>query len=154
MEIKKAEKLAIDLMKKHRLTYDGLWMFKFDNAKRRFGYCHHGLRTISLSKSLTKLNPEKIVKNTILHEIAHALVGRGHGHNKVWRAKAREIGCNGNRCYGSEVQQPKGKFNYKCPNCKNIINRIRRYKNNVACYQCCKKFNNNKWSAKFILELI
>ncbi len=34
------------------------------------------------------------VKNTLLHEIAHALVGPGHRHNRVWRQKAREIGCD------------------------------------------------------------
>ena len=33
------------------------------------------------------------IRDTILHEIAHALVGPCHGHDAVWRQKAREIGC-------------------------------------------------------------
>jgi SNF2 family DNA or RNA helicase len=32
--------------------------------------------------------------NTIRHEVAHAIVGPGHGHNEVWADKAREIGCD------------------------------------------------------------
>lgn len=31
-------------------------------------------------------------KGVVLHEIAHAIVGRGHGHDEVWAAKAEEIG--------------------------------------------------------------
>ena len=38
------------------------------------------------------------VKDTLLHEIAHALVGSQHQHNTTWRDKAIEIGCKGNRC--------------------------------------------------------
>lgn len=32
--------------------------------------------------------------NTIRHEVAHAVVGSGHGHDEVWAAKARELGCD------------------------------------------------------------
>lgn len=35
------------------------------------------------------------ITNTILHEIAHARVGPGRGHDEVWRAEARRIGCTG-----------------------------------------------------------
>jgi SWI/SNF-related matrix-associated actin-dependent regulator 1 of chromatin subfamily A len=39
---------------------------------------------------------EQQFKDTILHEIAHAIVGPHHGHDEVWRGKAVEIGCTGN----------------------------------------------------------
>ena len=37
---------------------------------------------------------EKHVLDTILHEIAHALVGSHHKHDAVWKAKCKEIGCD------------------------------------------------------------
>ena len=38
------------------------------------------------------------MKNTLLHEIAHALAGHEHNHDEVWKATARSIGCDGCRC--------------------------------------------------------
>lgn len=91
-----AMSIALKLMKKHGLSH---WRFRFDNAKRRAGQCSHTYKFISLSLPLTQARSVDNVRNTILHEIAHALVGPGHGHNHVWRRKAREIGCDGNRCF-------------------------------------------------------
>ena len=39
------------------------------------------------------------IADTLLHEIAHAIVGVRHQHDAVWRAKAREIGCTAERCH-------------------------------------------------------
>ncbi len=47
------------------------------------------------------------VKDTILHEIAHALVGKAHHHDDVWRAKALEIGCSGRRCHDLQFTPPR-----------------------------------------------
>lgn len=92
MELKRAEMMAIQLM-----TYHGLhdWHFKFDRAIYRLGLTSYTRKTISLSKSATLRDVEARVLNTILHEIAHALVSPGNHHNKVWRKKAIEIGCDG-----------------------------------------------------------
>jgi len=35
------------------------------------------------------------IRNTILHEIAHAIVGNEYGHNIVWQEKAKELGVRG-----------------------------------------------------------
>ncbi len=35
----------------------------------------------------------KFCKDTVLHEIAHALVYKNAGHNPVWQAKCNEIGA-------------------------------------------------------------
>ena len=70
MELADAESLALELMRQHGLL--PRWKFKFDRAIRRFGCCNEGKRLISLSARLTELNSEYEVRDTILHEIAHA----------------------------------------------------------------------------------
>lgn len=114
MTLQDASKLAIKLMTKHNLIKSG-WKFEFDNSKSRFGACHGRYNKITLSKNLVLLNDEHHVKDTILHEIAHALVGTGHHHDSVWVNKAKEIGCVGTRCYSEEVVKPKPNYVGICP---------------------------------------
>ena len=94
MDLHEARSLAVGLMAQHGLQD---WHVTFDNARARFGVCRPSRRQIGLSRHLTSLSEEDEVRNTILHEIAHALVGSEHGHDEVWRAKALAIGCDGKR---------------------------------------------------------
>lgn len=136
MNLNQAQSLATTLMTQHGISELG-WKFKFDRAKRRFGCCKFRSKTITLSVYLTELNDEQRVKNTILHEIAHALVGSDNGHNYIWQRKAIEIGCDGNRCYNSlEVEKPKGNYSASCPNCKTSFVRFRKPKYNQSCGKC------------------
>ena len=48
------------------------------------------------------------VRDTILHEIAHALVGPGHGHDAVWKRKCREVGARPERC--GQADMPEGRW--------------------------------------------
>ena len=114
------------------------WSFEFDNAKRRFGCCNYRKKKITLSAPLTELRDESFVKNTILHEIAHALVGGRHGHDNVWRAKAIEIGCNGNRC-SSDVEI-KGKWIGTCPN-GHTKHRHRKPSGSISCGTCSNVYD-------------
>ena len=67
------------------------------------------------------MNNEDKVKDTILHEISHVLTPK-QGHNNIWRTKAIEIGCDGERCYdGKEINHVKGKYVCQCPSCKKKI---------------------------------
>lgn len=61
MDLIKAEKLAKDLLEKHNPEYSFAW----DNAKTRFGCCHHTNKKISLSKHLVLRNSEEQVRDTI-----------------------------------------------------------------------------------------
>ena len=54
----------------------------YDSAKRRAGVCRFATQTLGLSAPLTTLHSEVEVRDTILHEIAHALVGPRHGHDR------------------------------------------------------------------------
>ena len=148
MELQKAEKKAKELIQKHKPDYSFVW----DNAKVRFGCCNYRKKQISLSRELVQLNTENDVVDVILHEIAHAIVGAGNGHNNIWRNKAIEIGCDGCRCYGNEVKTPKGKYQYQCPNCNRVINRYRRIKRPLSCGECCNKYNSGRFTEKYAFK--
>ncbi len=76
------------------------WRFGFDLAPARAGICRYAERRIDLSASFCLLATRSEVRDTILHEIAHAIVGKEHGHDTVWQAKAGEIGCSAERTHG------------------------------------------------------
>src|SRR3954466_3618137 len=137
MELAQARKLADDLMRLHKLSPK--WSFKFDRSKVSFGKCHYAKKQISLSQHLVELNNEAEVRDTILHEIAHALAPRGAGHGPAWRSVALSIGCNGRRCFGEEVVRPAPKYRGTCPSCKRVIYRHRRTV--IACGKCARVFD-------------
>ena len=139
------------------------YTFKFDHAKKRFGQCSYTRKTISLSKPLTEINlGENLwqIKDTILHEIAHALsyirYGKiGLGHNSYWQRTCIEIGANPKRTYSaSEVNIVKGKFLYVCNTCGKEVRFHKRLKSERACGKCCKEFNNGKFSFNHLLKLV
>lgn len=72
--------------------------FEFDNHKKRIGACHYtrvnGVRLamkITVSKHFAEILQMEEIRETMLHEIAHALTP-GAGHGPRWVAKARELG--------------------------------------------------------------
>ncbi len=102
---------AYELMEIHGLTG---WVIQFDHARRRAGLCDYNRKTLSLSRHYARYAKPDHIRDTILHEIAHALVGPGHGHNAVWRKKAREIGCTAARCH--TLNFSKARWLMYCPN--------------------------------------
>ena len=96
MELTAARKIANDLIAQHGL--DALrWTFRFDRAEKRLGLCTYSTRTISMGQAYVLAADEESVTQTMLHEVAHALVGSGAGHGPIWKAKARQIGYTGAR---------------------------------------------------------
>ena len=88
MELAQARHLAISLIREH---LSDEWTFSWINAKKVYGQCNYVRKQILLSKVLTIHRSENAVRQTILHEIAHALAP-GHGHNRVWRKVAESLG--------------------------------------------------------------
>jgi len=151
MDLQVTKKIAIELLIKHELMKNG-WTFDFDRSIRRFGCCHHTYKQITLSKQLAFLNNEPDVLDTILHEIAHALVGPGHGHGFVWKQKAKEIGCNGDRLYHSgSIKIPPKKYVAICSRCGSVFKRIRMTRRKKACTTCCNKYNRGFFDIKYLL---
>lgn len=121
-----AQQQMLQLMEQHGLPQQG-WRFSFDRSVRRFGCCHHAQKLLTLSLKLVRLNDEAKVRDTMLHEIAHALVGAGHGHNSTWRRQAIAIGCNGQRCYSyADTATVPRKWKGTCSHCGRTIERHTR----------------------------
>ncbi len=83
------------------------WSFGFDLAPARAGVCRYLERRIDLSVSYCMAATRADIEDTMLHEIAHAIVGPRHNHDFVWKAKAREIGCRGERCHRVQHSEPR-----------------------------------------------
>jgi len=147
MELELARLLAQKLMKSHGLMS---WRFEFDSAFRRFGQCNYSRKVISLSRHLVLLNSEDRVKDTILHEIAHALTP-GHHHDSVWRKKAVEIGCDGKRCFTeSDTVMTKPKYVATCKSCNKSYKRFKRSRYNSSCGYC----GGSRYNEEFKLEFV
>lgn len=149
MELKTAAELVRKIMGDFNLESDD-WYFEFSECKTLLGDCHYSKKRIRLSRPFVLLNSEIRVKNTILHEVAHALVGRGFGHSKMWKRKAISIGCSGDRTTNSsDFIAPPRKYTATCPKCGRETQAFKRTQ--VACGLCCKKYSFNKFDEKFRL---
>ena len=137
MDLRAVRALGEELLALHGLTS---WRFVFDNAKRRAGACKFDSRTISVSRHLMGLYSEEHVRDTILHEIAHALVGPKHGHDGVWRAKARAIGCSGSRLVDADAPRAPAPWRGTCP-LGHTYDRHRRPARPASCTRCDRRFN-------------
>ncbi|MBO0609337.1 SprT-like domain-containing protein [Myceligenerans salitolerans] len=132
MNLVEARNLARDLMDRHGLAD---WRFEYDDAKRRAGMCHFAARRISLSAPLAAVYDEGEVRDTVLHEIAHALAGHEAGHGEQWRAKAREIGCSGLRYVDPQAPTLDGPWIGVCPG-GHRTTRFRRPGVPMSCRKC------------------
>ena len=122
--------LATELMAFHGLVG---WRIKLDHARRRAGQCDYTNKTISLSRLYVRHADIDHIRDTILHEIAHALVGRCHGHDAVWRQKALEIGCTAARCHS--LSFARARWVMTCPNGCFSVERHRK-KSGLICASC------------------
>lgn len=109
------------------------WRFQFDHAARRAGCCAYRTKTISLAFNLAACGEEADIRDTLLHEIAHALVGRKHHHDAVWKAKALEIGCSGKRTHSLQFSEPR--WSVTCEN-RCWTRTAERRNRRLICRQC------------------
>lgn len=121
---------AYELMQIHGLVG---WTVKLDNARRRAGQCDFRSKVISLSRHYVRSADPEHIHDTILHEIAHALVGPKHGHDRTWKNKALELGCSAKRCH--TLNFFKAPWRIFCPNgCFN--DERHRRKKGLVCAKC------------------
>ncbi len=99
MNITEAKKLAKDTATENRLFG---WKIFFSDTDKTCGVHWPSHKALEFSKPYFDLNTTDNCKDTILHEIAHALVGiehgRNHGHDEIWKAKCVELGAIPEAC--------------------------------------------------------
>lgn len=91
---------------------------------------------------MTFLHDEAEVRDTILHEIAHALVGPEHQHDEVWRRTAVRIGSTGTRCVSDDAPRVAGNWRGTC-SAGHAVERHKRPERLLSCPQCNPKFDVN-----------
>ena len=137
MELTAAYDLATGLLREHGLAG---WRVELDGAKRRAGVCRFAERVIGISAPLARVHSEDEVRDTVLHEIAHALVGPEHGHDAVWRAAAVRLGSSGRRCVATDAPAVRGAWVGVCAE-GHVRDRHRRPERVLSCGVCSRSFS-------------
>jgi hypothetical protein len=131
MDTVRAELLAKELMAQHGLSH---LRFEWHASNKALGICHsarHAATTfsgygpwvavkISLSLGLVQVNDEAIIRNTILHEIAHAKAGTAAGHGPLWKMVAVAVGAKPNATCGAGVNMVPTNIKAICPLCSQV----------------------------------
>ncbi len=119
---------AAALMAREEMTRFGLgnWAFGWNRRKRSLGLCRYREQRIELSVHFVKANDPAQVRETILHEIAHALAGEKAKHGRVWKAMCQRVGCRAARCDDGVAAMPKGRWVARCGSCGKEYWRHRR----------------------------
>jgi len=138
MERFEAANLAQRLMREQGLD---AWAFRFNRQKRTMGLCRYHEKLIELSLHFVDRNDEAAVRDTILHEIAHALAGARAGHGPAWKKICVRLGAVPRAC--GRADMPEGRYRATCPECGRQYSRHRRvpprHANDYYCGRCGPK---------------
>ena len=140
-ELHQADRLIQDQMVRQKV-YHGLadeWSATFDLAAGRAAICYFKEKLICLAVSYCMTAPEEELIDTVLHEVAHALVGPQHNHDRVWKLAARRIGCTAERC--TAVTHTAGKWIGRCQCARPILRKrlTRGMRTTARCPVCRTK---------------
>jgi predicted SprT family Zn-dependent metalloprotease len=133
------------------------WTFAFDRSRRRFGACIVKRRRLQLSAYLTHLNTLDEVRDTILHEIAHALEP-DDGHGARWKARCVAIGARPVRCYTEDqvVSPPRREAPYQigCKSCDWWGDRRKVTRRKLLCRRCSSMvtYRHKPSGTEFVVE--
>jgi predicted SprT family Zn-dependent metalloprotease len=154
VKLSEAENLFYKLRDKHNVCERSgyVWDFRFDDAKKRFGRCDHINKTISMSRVLVEINRRPVVEDTILHELAHALVGASEAHGPRWRLVAKSLGCTGKVSVTRKDANVPYQWLGTCPSCRLNFWRDRIGTRSLYCSFCCKRYNSGKVSKEYLVS--
>ncbi|MDF1816202.1 MAG: SprT-like domain-containing protein [Verrucomicrobiales bacterium] len=127
------------------------------------GRAYSNLAKIELNPRLQLLSEEKMeqeINQTFLHELAHVVAHarnlnrRIQPHGPEWKEACADLGIPGEeRCHSLNLGRTtrRKNFAYICPECEEVIYRVKRMSRSVACYQCCKNHNSGKYDHRYKL---
>lgn len=124
--------MALDLMDKYNVNLP----VRFTRAKTGLGAIMFSRLTgeaveMKLSETILTRVDESIVRDTILHEIAHVLAGRKAGHGRLWKLQAMRVGANPTRTASlpASVKSQISRYCIVCEKCgqKEYYNRALKY---------------------------
>jgi predicted SprT family Zn-dependent metalloprotease len=130
--------MATTLMLEH--IEDRAWSFGFDAGRRRAGLCSYTDKKITVSKYLSLVHSIDDVRQTVLHEIAHAMTGPKEGHGKKWLATAKKIGYRNEGYTGEAIAKEYAPYRGVCPNGHQHY-RYKKPKTMYSCSICASGFN-------------
>jgi ribosomal protein S27E len=102
---------------------------------------------------MIKAMTDEAIKDTLIHEIAHALT-KGHRHDWVWRRKCIELGGDGKATHTSDEKlidsvELQSKYILTCPCCGNKTRIHRKPKREYSCSIC----SGGRYNPTYKLEL-
>tara|TARA_B100000927_G_scaffold133747_5_gene107812 strand:- start:1051 stop:1719 length:669 start_codon:yes stop_codon:yes gene_type:complete len=111
-------------------------------------------------QDLPEASRDREIFGTFLHELAHLVsYARADGqrilpHGPEWKQACRDLGIpDEDRCHNLDFPSRKMKrsYTYECPVCGSVVERVRKIKRAVACYDCCRTYNGGEYDNRFRL---
>ncbi len=109
------------------------WLLKFDNAKKRAGMCNASTKSIHISSHHYLNNSFEMVKDTVLHELAHAITFELYSdltHGERWKSIAVRIGAKPKATAKFNLPHPPWFLVSVCYIQKSILRIAPRYRRN------------------------
>ena len=118
------------------------WNFEFNRRKNALGLCNFKSKTVYVSQYFTS-DLDK-VRDTVLHEVAHALAFVRYGHKRhgwQWVICCRQVGANPVPCHDitdMEHTRPEESWRTVCCNCGKVTGKSyrRRQEKTLARRRC------------------
>ena len=125
------------------------------------GRAHYRECQIELNPRLATLpNAQEEIERTFLHELAHLVAHHRHrgrkirAHGPEWRRACADLGIPGESIYHQlpfEGRKIRRKFAYRCPVCATEFQRVKKFRQAVACYNCCREHTGGAYHDRFRL---
>ena len=119
-------------------------------------------------EKLISLNPRLLeypieIDRTLRHELAHILAQFRAGRRRIsphgadWQQACVDLGiADEKRCHNLPfpARTLAARFVYRCPNCHQEFERVRRVHRAIACLACCRKYSGGYFDPRFRLKLL